>query len=70
MLREVDLGLLFKYISLAGRNRVPKFRFSLVKKIDGRQIEVLFVPAEHGLPGPDIAVGGSYSPYLNVNGMV
>ena len=56
MLREVDLGFLLKDIALAGRNRVPKFRFSLVKKIDSRQIEVLFVPAEHGLPGSDVAV--------------
>mgnify|MGYP000200443108 CR=1 FL=1 len=50
MLRKVDFSLLLKNIALVGRDRVPKFRFSLMKEVNGREVKVLFMPTEHGLP--------------------
>lgn len=57
VLRELLLRFLLQQMPLAFGDAVPELGFSLVKEIDSRQIQVLFVPAEEGLPGPDVAVG-------------
>lgn len=36
---------------------VPELGLAQVEVVDGVEIEVLFVPAEHGLPGAHVDVG-------------
>ena len=70
MLRKVNFSLLLKNIALACRDRVPKFGFSLMEEVDGREVKVLFMPTKHGLPGTNITIGGSNSSYLDVDSMI
>ena len=50
-------------------NRVPNFRLSLMDIIDGRKIQVFFVPTKKSLPGSNITVRLCDSFYFIGNGM-
>ena len=56
MLRKQSLSLLLYDLLVLATNCIPKFRFSLVNKVDPRQIQILSMPAEESLPTSHVAI--------------
>ena len=56
MFREVLVSLSFQQVCLGLRNGIPKFRLSFMNVVDGREVQILLMPAEKCLPRPNIAV--------------
>ena len=50
VLGEEGLRLALEDVGLVNWDAVPKLGFSLVQVVDGREVEVLLVPAEESLP--------------------
>lgn len=48
------------------RNTVPKFRFSLMKIIDGWKIKIFLMPTKEGFPRTNIAIGSSHSFHIAI----
>lgn len=46
---------------------VPEFGLALVDEVDAREVQVLSVPAEEGLPTPHVAVGSIHPPHLRLH---
>lgn len=67
--REMNAGFFLENMSLARRDGVPKLGFAFVEEVDGREVEVLFVPAEHRFPGANVAIRRCDTPHLDVYGL-
>ena len=59
----VLLGAFLEDVAVLFRDRIPDLGLPFVDVVDGREIEVFFVPTEKGLPGANIAVRFSNSLY-------
>lgn len=46
---------------------VPEFGFALMQEVYRRQVQVLLVPAEEGLPRTHVAIGSSHSSHIAID---
>lgn len=71
VLRSIMLfGTAFKDVAILRSNRIPNFSLALMNIIDGRKIQVFFMPTKKSLPSSNITIGLCDSFYLIWNGML
>lgn len=63
--RKIGMGHTLEFPAISGRNGIPSFRLTEMKKIYRIQIHVFGVPGECGFPHAEIQIGGVYAIDLN-----
>ena len=58
MLRKQILCLFFNDLFIFTTDSVPKFRFTLMNKINTRKVKIFSVPAKKCFPATYVAIGG------------
>ena len=69
MLREQSLSLFFDDVFVLRANCIPKFRFSLMNKVDPGKIKIFSMPTKESLPTANVAVGSVNSLDLVAKGI-
>ena len=67
LVRKLGFGKSLEDWIVVDINSIPEFGPPMVKIVDTIEVEVFFVPPEHGLPRTNIDIGRIYSRYFLIS---